>query len=100
MRQDRDEKPGPGDEDYVPEFGIRTPSEATYVHGVGVGCGGSPETCSEPNMLARSGQRCTVVRPLTFEEADLYDTGPMYLLRFEDGEEASAYEDELSEVSA
>lgn len=44
----------------------------------------------------RNGQTCTVIRPLTADEADLSDVGPMYRIRFEDGVNTIAFEDELS----
>ena len=44
----------------------------------------------------RDGQICTVIRPLTSDEADLSDVGPMYRIRFEDGVITDAFEDELS----
>lgn len=46
----------------------------------------------------RSGQIVEVHRPLTEEEADLFDVGPMYRIRFQDGTETDAFEDELEEV--
>lgn len=57
----------------------------------------APDTDIEHELLAHSGQRCVVMRPLTEEEADISDVGPMYRVRFEDGFEADAYDDELSE---
>ncbi len=43
----------------------------------------------------RDGQTCTVVRPLTNDEADLSDVGSMYEIRFADGVITDAFEDEL-----
>ncbi len=42
---------------------------------------------------------CTVLRPLTDEEADLFETGPMYQVRFSDGTETSTFIDELTLAS-
>lgn len=39
-----------------------------------------------------------VVRPLTADESDLDETGPMYLVRFDDGYEGDTFEDELEVV--
>lgn len=44
----------------------------------------------------RTGEKCTVIRSLTEKEADLFETGPMYHVRFEDGYETDAFEDELN----
>lgn len=44
----------------------------------------------------RSGQVVEVIRPLTADEADLVETGPMYHIRFSDGFETDAFLDELS----
>ena len=46
----------------------------------------------------RTGQICTVIRPLTQKEADLLETGPMYQIAFPDGYETDAFEDELIEM--
>lgn len=43
----------------------------------------------------RDGERCRVLRPLTDKEADIADVGPMYKIRFTDGTETDAFEDEL-----
>lgn len=45
----------------------------------------------------RTGQTATVVRPLTEDEADLFDVGPMYEVRFDDGEVVNVFEDEIKE---
>lgn len=39
--------------------------------------------------------RATVIRPLTEQEADIDDVGPMFKIRLEDGIEQDAFEDEL-----
>lgn len=53
----------------------------------------------DSKLNERSGQLVEVVRPLTEEEADLFDVGPMYRIRFPDGFETDAFEDELVEAS-
>ena len=45
----------------------------------------------------RTGQKVEVLRPLTEKEADLLETGPMFRVRFPDGLEIDAFEDELIE---
>ena len=47
----------------------------------------------------RSGQVVEVLRPLTEDEADLFDVGPMYRIRFADGTETDAFEDELEDIA-
>ncbi len=56
-------------------------------------------TSIEHDLLAHSRQRCEVVRPLTRDEADIDDVGQMYHIRFADGFEADAYDDELSALA-
>lgn len=46
-------------------------------------------------LITHDGQKVSVLRPLTAEEADLFDVGPMYKVRFEDGYETDAFGDEL-----
>lgn len=46
----------------------------------------------------RTGQTVEVIRPLTEQEADLAETGPMYHIRFPDGFETDAFADELSDI--
>lgn len=48
----------------------------------------------------RSGQIVEVIRPLTEQEADLFDVGAMYHIQFSDGYETDAFEEELLEVKA
>ena len=48
----------------------------------------------------RTGQIVTVIRPLTRTEADITDVGPMYKIRFEDGYETDAFEDELLDITS
>jgi len=51
---------------------------------------------ADSTWTIRDGECCVVVRPLTKDEADLFDVGPMYRIRFSDGVETDAFEDELS----
>lgn len=46
----------------------------------------------------RTGQRVEILRELTEAEADISDVGPMFHIRFEDGVETDAFEDELTEL--
>jgi hypothetical protein len=43
----------------------------------------------------RKGDIVTIVRPLTMDEADLHEVGPMYRCIFPDGLEIDAFDDEL-----
>lgn len=47
----------------------------------------------------RDGEKCQIVRCLTEKEVDIFDVGIMYRIRFSDGVEADAFEDELEEIS-
>ena len=49
----------------------------------------------DSELMIHDGKEAEVIRPLTEEEADLDDIGPMYKIRFKDGTEADAFEDEL-----
>lgn len=44
----------------------------------------------------RTGQRVEVLRELTEAEADIFDVGRMFHIRFEDGVETDAFIDELT----
>ena len=44
----------------------------------------------------RTGESCVIIRPVTQDEADIFDVGNMYRVRFSDGVERDAFEDELS----
>lgn len=55
----------------------------------------SASTVGDPGYPERSGQEVQIVRPLTVEEADLDEVGPMFRIRFRDGVETSAFEDAL-----
>ena len=46
----------------------------------------------------RDGSPVQVLRPLTDDEADLEETGPMYLVQFSDGQTACVFADELTPV--
>ena len=50
----------------------------------------------DTELLKYDGQMATVIRPLTEDEADICETGNMYKVRFEDGYETDAFEDELT----
>ena len=52
---------------------------------------------NDTRLNARSGQTVTVLRPLTVDEADLYDVGPMFRVRFDDGTVEDVFDDELSQ---
>lgn len=45
----------------------------------------------------RSGETVEILRPCTKEECDIEDVGPMYYVKFLDGIEIMAFEDELEE---
>ena len=46
------------------------------------------------------GRTCTIIRPLTVEEADIDDVGPMWRIRLDgiEEKETDAFEDELFEL--
>lgn len=50
----------------------------------------------DSKLNSRSGSTVEVLRPLTEQEVDLVETGPMFKIRFADGYETDAFEDELS----
>jgi hypothetical protein len=50
-----------------------------------------------PQTIVHDGWPCTIVRQLTKDEADV-EVGPMYLIRFADGIEVSAFADELKDA--
>ena len=47
----------------------------------------------------RSGEEVTVIRELSEKEVDINDVGRMFHVRFNDGYEIDAFEDELSEIN-
>lgn len=49
----------------------------------------------DSKLNCRSGSTVAALRPLTEKEADLVETGPMFRIRFDDGYETDAFEDEL-----
>ena len=58
----------------------------------------SSEQCPDMGgeLMRRSGSKVDVVRPLTIDEADIDEVGPMFKVRWRDGFEADVFEDELS----
>lgn len=50
----------------------------------------------DTELLKYNGQTANVIRPLTSDEADICETGNMYKIRFADGYETDAFEDELT----
>ena len=52
---------------------------------------------TDSHWKAWDGKECTVIRPLTREEADIDDVGPMWRVRFDDKKhtETDAFDDEL-----
>ncbi len=51
-----------------------------------------------PGYPERTGQTVDIVRPLTDAEHDRAEVGQMFRIRFDDGIEADAFEDELQTV--
>lgn len=52
----------------------------------------------DSTLRARDWSFCYVIRALTEAEADIADVGPMYRVRFLDGEETDAFADEIFTV--
>lgn len=50
----------------------------------------------DSQLNERTGSKVLVIRPLTEAEADIADVGNMYRIRFDDGFETDAFEDELT----
>lgn len=50
----------------------------------------------DTELLKYSGQMANVIRPLAEDEADICEVGNMYKIRFADGYETDAFEDELT----
>ena len=52
---------------------------------------------TDSKWMAFDGKVCTVIRPLSKEEADIYDIGPMWRIRFDDERltETCAFDSEL-----
>lgn len=53
---------------------------------------------ADSRLNHRSGETVEIVRPLTEKEADLFETGPMFRIKFDDGEETDAFLDEIPDV--
>ena len=51
---------------------------------------------TDTELLKYNGADVKVIRPLTETECDIEDVGNMYKVRFADGYETDAFEDELS----
>lgn len=51
---------------------------------------------ADSELNSRSGELVKIIRPLTKDEVDIDDVGPMFKVRFSDGFEADVFEDELS----
>lgn len=49
-------------------------------------------------LRSHDGLVCVVIRPLTGDEVDLDEIGPMSRVRFEDGYEDDVFDDELTEA--
>ena len=49
----------------------------------------------DTSLNARTGQNVTIIRELTSKECDIEDVGRMYRIKFDDGYETDAFEDEL-----
>lgn len=56
-------------------------------------------TTTQSTLLSRNGQEVEVGRPLTLDECDIEDVGNMFKIKFEDGEEIDAFEDELNIIT-
>lgn len=51
---------------------------------------------TDSELKVRDGERCRILRPLTEDEADIFDVGNMYKIQFlSDGKIRDAFEDEL-----
>ena len=53
---------------------------------------------TDTELVKYNGTEVEVIRPLTDAECDIKDVGNMYKIRFRDGYERDAFEDELSEI--
>ena len=54
---------------------------------------------TQSDLLKYNGSDCEIVRELTDDECDKADVGRMYKVRFADGKEIDAFEDELDEAA-
>lgn len=50
---------------------------------------------TDTKLTKYNGTEVEVVRPLTEDEADIFDVGNMYKIKFNNGYECDAFEDEL-----
>lgn len=50
---------------------------------------------TQSDLLQYNGAEVTVLGPLPESEYDKEDVGPMFMIRFPDGKEIDAFEDEL-----
>ena len=51
---------------------------------------------TDSELKKYNGTEVEIIRPLTKEECDIEDVGNMYKVRFHDGYERDAFDDELS----
>ena len=77
-------------------FGQNPKPTGTYDNGQDVTFHPTVPTPGEPHHGDRKAMPAVIVRPLRSDEADLAETGPMYVIRFEDGVEAHVFDDELT----
>lgn len=54
-------------------------------------------TTTQSDLQKYNGCECEVVRECPENEYDKFDVGPMFVIRFADGYETDAFEDELCE---
>ena len=53
---------------------------------------------ADSELNCRSGQIVEIIRPLTEKEADIAEVGMMYKIKFADGFQVDAFEDELKAI--
>ena len=53
---------------------------------------------NDSELNCRSGQEVEIIKPLTETECDIAEVGNMYKVRFDDGTEVDAFEDELNKI--
>ena len=53
---------------------------------------------TDSELKKYNGTEVEIIRPLTGKECDIADVGNMYKVRFYDGYERDAFEDELTEI--
>lgn len=54
---------------------------------------------TDTELVKYNGTKVEIIRPLTYDECDIDDVGNMYKVRFYDGYERDAFEDELSTIN-